>query len=317
MQGKNAAHEHRGSFANRASGRHKKRQAATMIDGCITALATPFRDQKIDFEALRMLVSEQVDAGVAGIVPTGTTGESPTLDFDEHKHVISNVIDAVGGRCKVVAGTGGNSTAEALELTTYAGEVGADASLQVTPYYNKPSQEGLYRHFSIIADTVDLPMVLYNVPGRTGIAIAIDTVARLARHTNIVAIKEAGGSVDRVSRIRDVCDLDILSGDDALTLPMVALGACGVISVASNIIPREIVALTAAAVHGDIDRARELHYTYYRLFTDLFIETNPVPIKTALAAMGKIREDTRPPLCPLAEENRKQLLDTMAACGLV
>ncbi len=286
------------------------------LSGCHTAIVTPFERGKISFSALAQLVEDQIAAGIAGIVPVGTTGESPTVDMREHKKIIAEVIKTVNNRCLVIAGTGANSTAEAIELTRYAREVGAAASLQVSPYYNKPTQEGLYRHFSTIADTVGLPIVLYNVPGRSGVEISIETIKRLAANPNVVAIKEAGGNADRVSRILSACDLTVLSGDDSLTLPMISLGAKGVISVASNVIPAGVVKLVSAALSGKYAEARKWHYRYYDLFNTLFIETNPIPVKTALALMGKIKEEYRLPLCPITDSNRTLLKTSLIKAGV-
>jgi 4-hydroxy-tetrahydrodipicolinate synthase len=217
----------------------------------------------------------------------------------------------------VIAGTGANSTVEAIELTREAKAMGADASLQVTPYYNKPTQEGLYRHFSAIADGTGLPCVLYNVPGRSGVAIEVDTVVRLSKNPGIVAIKEAGGSVERVSQILDACDIPVLSGDDPLTIPMIAVGAVGVISVASNMIPAETVKMVHAALKGDFAVASRMHRKYFRLFKDMFVETNPIPVKAALAMMGKIDEEYRLPLCPMSERNRDRLRSTLVGAGVI
>lgn len=285
--------------------------------GVYTALVTPFSKGKIDFGKLKDLVNIQVDAGVAGIVPMGTTGESPTLSPEEHLKVIETTVDTVKKRCQVVAGTGANSTSEAIELTTNARKVGADATLQVTPYYNKPTQEGLYRHFSIVAEEGGLPVVLYNVPGRSVTPIAIDTIQRLASNQNIVAVKEAGGSVERVSQILDVCNIPVISGDDALTLPMIAVGAVGVISVASNIIPNVMNELVDAALNGDFAKAKQIHMKYYRLFSDMFIETNPIPVKAAMAMIGTINEEYRLPLCPISGNNKAILRKTMESCDII
>ena len=253
------------------------------FEGVYTALVTPFRNGEVDFEALKKLVELQVKGKVSGLVPVGTTGESPTLSPEEHLKVIATVVEAAAGRCQIIAGTGANSTEEAVYLTREAKAVGADATLQVTPYYNKPTQEGLYRHFSTVADKVGLPVVLYNVPGRSGVAIAESTVARLAKNPVIGAIKEAAGSVDRVSAILDCCDdIVVLSGDDSLTLPMMAVGAKGIISVSSNIVPGEMSAMVQAALDGDYAKAYEYHRKLYPLFRDQFIETNPIPIKAAM-----------------------------------
>lgn len=285
------------------------------LKGVYTALVTPFSNGKVDFGKLKELVQMQVEAGVAGILPTGTTGECPTLSTDEHLKVIEVAVSTARQRCQVIAGTGANSTAEAIELTMNAKKVGADASLQVTPYYNKPSQEGLYRHFSVVAEQGGLPVVLYNVPGRSVTPIAIDTVKRLASNKRIIGIKEAGGSVDRVSQIKSVCDLPIVSGDDSLTVPMISVGATGVISVASNLLPAEMVALVDAALAGDYAKANELHYKYYQLFNDMFIETNPVPVKAAMAMKGLLKEEYRLPLCPMSEPNREVLKQTLITAG--
>ncbi len=285
--------------------------------GIYTAMVTPFRGGQVDWETLHRLVEMQVAAGVAGVVPMGTTGESPTLDYDEHERVIGEVTARVAKRCLVIAGTGGNSTREAIELTRHAKAAGADATLQVTPYYNKPSQEGLYRHFTAVADQGGLPVVLYNVPGRTGVPIAPETVARLAAHPMIKALKEAGGSAERVSQVLDLCDITVLSGDDSLMLPMMAVGATGVISVASNLIPAEMVALAAAFFAGDMAGATALHRKYYALFRDQFIETNPVPIKAAMAMKGLLAEEYRLPLCEMTSKNREVLANTLKRCGIL
>ena len=288
-----------------------------VFKGVYTALVTPFSKGKIDFGKLKEIVRLQVEAGVAGIVPMGTTGESPTLSPEEHLKVIETVVNTVKNRCQIVAGTGANSTAEAIELTMSARKVGADATLQVTPYYNKPTQEGLYRHFSTVAEQGGLPVMLYNVPGRSGVPIAIDTIQRLSVNTNVVAVKEAGGSVERVSQILDACDLQVISGDDSLTLPMISVGAVGVISVASNVIPVIMNDLVTAALSGNFAKAKELHLKHYRLFSDMFIETNPVPVKAAMAIMGVIEEEYRLPLCPMLQENKEILRNTMKYCGLI
>ena len=287
------------------------------LQGVYTALVTPFTNGEVDYAKLRELVELQIAAGVDGIVPVGTTGESPTLTFDEHHKLIDEVIKTADKRCSIIAGTGANSTAEAIELTKHAKAAGADASLQVTPYYNKPTQEGLYRHFSTVADETGLPIVLYNVPGRSGVPIAVDTIARLSKNANVAAVKEAGGSAERVSQILDLCDITVLSGDDALTLPMMAVGAKGVISVASNIIPAEMKAMVDAFAAGNVQEALELHLKYYCLFRDQFIETNPIPIKTALAMAGIINEEFRLPLCEISEANRAKLAASLKRCGIL
>lgn len=288
------------------------------FEGVYTALVTPFRNGEVDFEALKKLVELQVKGQVSGLVPVGTTGESPTLSPEEHLKVIATVVEAAAGRCQIIAGTGANSTGEAVYLTREAKALGADATLQVTPYYNKPTQEGLYRHFSTVADKVGLPVVLYNVPGRSGVAIAEGTVARLAKNPVIGAIKEAAGSVDRVSAILDCCeDIAVLSGDDSLTLPMMAVGAKGIISVSSNLIPGEMSAMVRAALAGDYARAYEYHRKFYPLFRDQFIETNPIPIKAAMAMAGLVEEEYRLPLCELSPDNRQKLAATLKRCGIL
>ena len=282
------------------------------LKGVYTALITPFAGGTVDYGKLRELVAQQVAGGVDGIVPVGTSGESPTLSTAEHMKVISEVISAAGKKCFIMAGTGANSTEEAIELTRHAREEGADCSLQVTPYYNKPTQEGLYRHFSTIADKCGIPLVLYNIPGRTGTAIAPETIARLSKNANILGVKEAGGSVERVSEIASLCDIPIMCGDDSLTVPMMSVGARGVISVASNIIPAELKAMVDACAKGDFATALKYHRRYYRLFKDLFIETNPIPIKAAMAMLGIINEEYRLPLCEMAPANRDKLKATLS-----
>ena len=288
------------------------------LKGVYTAIATPFnKDGGVDYGKFEALIEMQIRGGVSGILPVGTSGESPTLNMEEHSKVISTAVRVAAGRCKIMAGSGANCTEEAIELTKRAKEDGADCSLQVTPYYNKPTQEGLYRHFSTIADTCDLPIVLYNVPGRTGIPIAVDTIARLASNPNVLGVKEAGGSVDRVSEILDACETSVMCGDDSLTVPMMSVGAKGVISVASNVIPAEMQALCDACEAGDFATALAIHKKYYKLFRHLFIESNPIPVKAALAMMGLIEEEYRLPLCPLAAKNREILAATMKGCGLI
>lgn len=289
-----------------------------MFAGTYTALVTPFLpDGAIDFECLKKLIELQVDAGVDGVVPCGTTGESPTVDFSEHQQIIDAVVEAVAGRCHVIAGTGGNSTKEAEVLTRHALQAGADATLQVTPYYNKPSQEGLYRHFSRIAD-IGLPVILYNIPGRTGREIAIETMARLAQHEKIIGVKEATGDVENVSRIVLETGLMVLSGDDTLTLPMMSVGGRGVISVASNVAPGPLTRLTHEALDDRWAEALELHKQYFQLFRLLLkLDTNPIPVKAALALMGRIQEVYRLPMCELGADKKAQLAATMRDLGLI
>lgn len=288
-----------------------------MFTGTYTALITPFnRDESVDYGCLRALTEWQIESGVEGIVAVGTTGESPTLEFDEHIAVIEAVTEAARKRVKVVAGTGANSTKEAIDLTREVLPLGVDATLQVTPYYNKPNNEGLCRHFASIAD-IGVPVILYNVPGRTSREIPLSVVTRLAAHPNIVAIKEAAGSVDRVSAIRNACDIEVLSGDDSLALPMISVGACGLISVASNVAPRETGDLVRAALAGDFAKAQALHAKLYPLFRDLFIDTNPIPCKTAVHLMGRSPITFRLPLCPATDEITAQIKATLAACGIL
>ncbi|PYJ92396.1 MAG: 4-hydroxy-tetrahydrodipicolinate synthase [Verrucomicrobia bacterium] len=291
-----------------------------MFTGTYTAIVTPFKDGKVDELTFERLVRAQIKGGVDGIVPVGTTGESPTLSFEEHIYVIELAIKFAASKIRVLAGTGGNSTDEAIYLTIAAERAGANGSLQVAPYYNKPTQEGVFQHFRAIAYATKLPIVLYSIPGRCGVEIGVDTVKRLARECkNIVGIKEAGGNADRVSQLRASLGLKftVLSGDDSLTLPFMAVGAQGVVSVASNIIPREVAHLVQAFAIGKPSVALKLHDKFYPLFKDLFIETNPVPIKAALAMAGQIEEEYRLPLVPMNPKNRETLKATLKACGLL
>lgn len=295
-------------------------QKQLLFTGTYTAIVTPFKNNVVDEAALEKLIKMQIKGGVDGIVPVGTTGESPTLDYEEHIRVIELAVKFAGGKIKVLAGTGANSTKEAIYLTKAAEEAGADGSLQVAPYYNKPTQEGLFQHFHAVARATKLPIILYSIPGRCGIEIAVDTVDRLAHDSvNIVGIKEAGGNADRVSQLRAALGprFTILSGDDALTLPFMAVGAHGVISVASNIIPREVSHMVAAFASGKLEAALKLHYRYYGVFKDLFIETNPTPVKAALAMMGVIQEECRLPLVPMSAKNREVLRSTLRGCGVL
>ncbi|MBR3688337.1 MAG: 4-hydroxy-tetrahydrodipicolinate synthase [Lentisphaeria bacterium] len=282
------------------------------IQGLYTALVTPFRNGAVDYDRLTKLVEMQISYGVDGISPVGTTGESPTLSFEEHERVIATVVQLVNGRCKVLAGSGANSTAEALHLTRHAKADGADFSLQVAPYYNKPTQEGLYRHFATIADSCDIPIVIYNVPGRSGVSVSAETIARLAKNHNVAGVKEASGSVDRVSEILDLCDIPVLSGDDALTVPMMSVGAVGVVSVASNIIPKEMKQLVDLCSAGAFDQARAMHRKLYKFFKAMFVETNPIPVKAGMAIRGLLDEEYRLPLCPPSDKNREFLRQILA-----
>jgi len=290
-----------------------------MFSGTYTALVTPFRNEAFDKAAFATLIESQIAGGVDGIVPVGTTGESPTLDHDEHLQVIKEAVKAAKGRVKVIAGTGSNSTAEAIDLTVAAEKAGADATLQVAPYYNKPSQEGLFLHFSKIAEASKIPIILYSIPGRCGIEISTETVKRLAKACpTIVAIKEAGGTVERVHALRHAVpdSFDILSGDDSLTIPFIASGARGVVSVASNLAPKEVSDMVRAALEGDFATARAAHERYYAFFKELFVEPNPVPIKFALASKGLIAPDVRLPLCQMSVPNQHRLTAIIKALGL-
>lgn len=291
-----------------------------MFTGTYTAIVTPFRSGVLDEAALRKLVKAQVRAGVDGIVPVGTTGESPSLDYDEHIQVIEQCVEDADGKIQVIAGTGANSTTEAIYLTQAAEQVGADGSLQVAPYYNKPSQEGLFQHFKAIARRTRLPIILYSIPGRCGVEIDVDTVKRLVKAcSNVVGIKEAGGTPDRVSQLRAVLGpkFSILSGDDSLTLPFMSVGAQGVISVASNVVPKQVCKMVKAFAAGQASAALKIHDLYYPLFKDLFIETNPVPVKAALAMLGLIEEEYRLPLTAMSPAHREVLRKSMKACGVL
>ncbi|OHB49835.1 MAG: 4-hydroxy-tetrahydrodipicolinate synthase [Planctomycetes bacterium GWF2_41_51] len=279
-----------------------------MFNGSMVALITPFNNGEVDFDTLDELAQFHLKSGTDGIVPCGTTGESPTLSYPEHRQVIERVIKIVNGKVPVIAGTGSNSTAEAIELTAFAKKAGADASLQVTPYYNKPTQEGFFQHFSAIAEEVDLPMVLYNIPGRCGAGMTAATIARLAKIENIVAVKEATGQLDMSSEIANLCDITILSGDDSLTLPICSVGGKGVISVMANIVPGDVKAMTDLILEGDFVSARKWHNKLFKLSrTMLGLSTNPIPIKTAMAMLGMSSDEMRLPMTPL-EDSQKEIL---------
>jgi 4-hydroxy-tetrahydrodipicolinate synthase len=291
-----------------------------MFTGTYTAIVTPFDAGTIDQPALKKLIDGQIRAGVDGIVPVGTTGESPTVSYEEHIEIIAASVRYARNRIKVIAGSGGNSTKEAVYLTQEAERAGADGSLQVAPYYNKPTQEGLFQHFREVARKTKLPILLYSIPGRCGIEIGVDTVRRLVKScANVVGIKEAGGTPDRVCQLRAALGpkFVILSGDDSLTLPFMAVGAQGVISVASNIIPRQVSQMVQLYSEGKVKAALKIHQRYYPVFKDLFIETNPVPIKAALAMAGQIREEYRLPLVSMDPKNRATLAATLRSCGVL
>ena len=291
-----------------------------MFKGTYTAIVTPFKNGQIDEDGFRKLIDFQIDNGVDGIVPVGTTGEAATLDYDEHLRVIEVAVQQAKGRCKIIAGTGSNSTREAIELTQKAQKLGIDCALLASPYYNKPTQEGVYRHYRAIAESTSLSLMLYNVPGRTAGEIGIETCARLARDCKtIVAIKEAGGSTDRVSALKNVLppEFTILSGDDSMTLPFMAVGALGVVSVASNIIPKPITELVNGFLEERPTDSMRVHLRYFQLFKDLFLESNPIPVKTALNLMGMIDAEFRLPLCEMGTANREQLNRTLRALKLI
>ncbi|MDB5329333.1 MAG: dihydrodipicolinate synthase [Phycisphaerales bacterium] len=290
-----------------------------MITGAMTAMVTPFSEGKLDETRLRDQVEYQIKGGIDGLVPVGTTGESPTVDFKEHARVIELTVQFAKGRVPVIAGTGANSTAEALELHQIAKKAGATACLSVNPYYNKPSQEGLYRHFMTLADRVDLPIVLYNIPGRTGITMTAQTVARLHKEARdrIVAIKEATGIPDMVSEILSLCDITIVSGDDSLTVPLIAIGARGVISVVSNLLPSETKAMTRAALEGDFATARSIHLRLFPLVRSLFLDGNPVGIKYAMKLQGRDSGELRLPLWEAGEATKKTIEELMTKIGVM
>ena len=289
-----------------------------MFTGAMVALVTPFQEGEIDFQTLDELIDFQLEGGIDGIVPVGTTGECPTLSPEEHKQVIERVVQAVGGQVPVIAGAGSNSTAEAIEYTEFSKKVGADATLQVGPYYNKPTQEGFYQHFKAIAEEVDLPIVLYNIPGRCGAGMTPETVARLAELENIVAIKEATGSLDQASEIATRCDITLISGDDSLTLPLASVGGKGVISVVANIVPADVKAMTDLILEGDLVSARQWHKKLFTLCKSMLtLATNPIPIKAAMAILNMCSDELRLPMTPL-EENKKAVLEqTLKDYGLL
>jgi len=290
-----------------------------MFKGSIVAIVTPFKDGKVDEESYRQLIEFQIENGTSAIVPCGTTGESATLKVEEHARVIDIAVEAVNKRVPVIAGTGGNSTSEAIELTQHAKEVGADATLQVTPYYNKPTQEGLYQHFKAIAKAVPLPQVLYNVPSRTSVNMLPETVARLAELPEVVAIKEASGNIGQMSDIVRLAGdkITLLSGDDNLTLPVLSIGGAGVVSVVANIVPRDTADLVKAWEEGRIDEAKGLFFKLLPLCQAMFFETNPIPVKTSLALMGKIQDEMRLPLYPMAQANLEKLKNALSDYGLI
>lgn len=291
-----------------------------MFKGSIVAIVTPFRNNKVDEKKLRDLIEFQIKNGTLGVVPCGTTGESATLSFEEHDRVIEITIDQVKKRILVIAGTGSNSTEEAIMLTRHAAKSGADASLQVSPYYNRPTQKGLYQHFKAIADSVDIPIILYNIASRTGVNIEPETIAKLAKDCkNIVGVKEASGNLDQMSRIKALCSekFDLISGDDSLTLPILSIGGTGIISVVANIVPHDVASLVNEFEKGNIKKAQELHYKLLPLIKAMFIETNPIPVKTAMGLLGMCGPDLRLPLCSISEDNLDKLKEALKDYGLI
>jgi 4-hydroxy-tetrahydrodipicolinate synthase len=294
-----------------------RRRKTMEFKGSFVALVTPFTDEgDIDTKKLLELVDWHIESGTQGIVPCGCTGEAATLTHSEQEAAIKSVVDHVDGRVPVVAGTGSNSTAEAVRLTTFAAEAGVDGALIITPYYNKPTPEGQFRHYKTIAEEAGIPIMLYNVPSRTGVCMTPETVARLCEVPNIVAIKEASGSMEQVSRILSLCSITVMSGDDSMTLPMLSAGAAGVVSVAANVMPAEMAKLVTSFLDGDLETARDTHYRLYPLFKALFLETNPIPVKTALEMMGKLNGKLRMPLCEMGPA-RADLEKTLKEVGVL
>lgn len=291
-----------------------------MFKGSIVAIVTPFKNNKVDEKTLANLIEFQIKNGSSGIVPCGTTGESATLSFDEHDRVIALTIEIAKGRVPVIAGTGSNSTEEAIMLTKHAAKAGADASLQVSPYYNRPTQKGLYEHFKAIAESADIPIILYNIASRTGVNIEPETMAKLARECkNIVGTKEASGNLDQMSRIKALCpkDFQLISGDDSLTLPILSIGGIGIISVVANLVPACVSQMVAEFEKGNIEKARQLHYKLLPLIKAVFIETNPIPVKTAMGLMGLCQPDLRLPMCSMSEDNLQKLNAALKEYGLL
>jgi 4-hydroxy-tetrahydrodipicolinate synthase len=291
-----------------------------MFKGSIVAIITPFKNGQVDEKKLRELIEFQIKNGSSGIVPCGTTGESATLSFDEHDRVIEITIEQVKKRIPVIAGTGSNSTEEAVMLTRHAAKAGADASLQVSPYYNRPTQKGLYEHFKAIAEAVDIPIILYNIASRTGVNIEPETIAKLARECkNIVGVKEASGNLDQMSRIKQLCGekFALISGDDSLTLPVLSIGGTGVISVVANIVPRDVADLVSEFEKGNIKKAQQLHYKLLPLVKAVFLETNPIPVKASMGLLGMCEPDLRLPMCPMSPENLEKLKKALKEYGLL
>jgi len=291
--------------------------AKARFSGSMTALVTPYRDGQIDTDALDRLVEMQIAGGTSALVPCGSTGESATLSHAEHAEVVRLVVRMTKGRLPIIAGTGSNSTTEAIALTKAAKEAGADAALLISPYYNKPTQEGIYQHYRHIAEATRFPLIVYNIPGRTGSKIEATTIARLAELDEIIGLKEATGSLDEVQEVLRLCGdrIEVYSGDDSLTLPVMAVGGCGVISVVANILPKESAAVTTAMLRGDLPKARELHFRLLPVIKALFLETNPIPVKAALSMMGHCRDELRLPLLPMTDGPRQKLRAALQAIG--
>lgn len=288
-----------------------------MFTGSIVALVTPFKDEAVDYDKLEELVEYHIENGTNGIIPCGTTGESPTLTHSEHGEVVDKVVEKANGRIRVIAGTGSNSTSEAINLTRHAKKTGADGALIITPYYNKPTQQGLYEHYKAILEEVDIPVIIYNVPSRTGVSITPETVARLYDFNNIVAIKEATGDIDQASHILNLCDITVLSGDDSLTLPIMSVGGKGVVSVLANILPREISEMVSSFINREFEKSVNLHMRLFPLCKAMFIETNPIPVKTAMKLMGRLNGEMRLPMCKMSDGNVKLLRKRLEEHGLI
>jgi 4-hydroxy-tetrahydrodipicolinate synthase len=290
-----------------------------MFAGTFTAIVTPFKHGQVDEAAFKSLIRRNIDGGVTGLVPCGTTGESPTLSHTEHKQVVEMAVSEAAGQVKVIAGTGSNSTAEAIELTRHAKSVGADGALLVSPYYNKPTQDGLFLHFKAVAEAADIPIIMYNIQGRTAVNIENDTVSRLAEIPNIAGVKEASGNIGQMSEVIRLCgpDFDVLAGDDQVTFPLMALGGKGVISVLSNLVPNRMSHMVNSMLQGDIESARQTHFELSELFKAMFLETNPIPVKAALALKGLVEPEYRLPLCQISADNQEKLKQVMVRAGIL
>jgi len=287
------------------------------LQGSFVALVTPYSKGEVDLKKVKELVEFHVKNGTSGICPIATTGEGPVLTHDEKAAIVKTVVETAKGKALVFPGTGTYNTAESIELTRMAKELGADGALMVTPYYNKPTQEGLFRHYEACAKAVNLPIMLYNVPGRTGVSMNPETTARLSKIKTIIALKDASGNVEQVTMVRNLCDIQILSGEDSLTFAIITLGGVGVVSVAANIIPKQVAEMVAFTVKGDLDKGRQIHDRYFELFKNLFIETNPIPVKTALKKMGMYNGEMRLPMCDMSAGNEEKLEKTLKACKVV